>query len=520
MRFHLLIVSLVALASMTAALSAADADPEDYAFTEGDISYYLSVDGYLSVIDVADWSITELVIPGHVEHNGVTYTVTSIYMMSEGSPNLKRLYIPETVMHVQYIAGYDLEWIEVSPDSEYFVSIDGVLFDRMVSTLVRYPPSLGTSYTVPTTVTKLGYLSFGDSNLKQITLSDSIVSIGDSAFYGCRDLKLILNEKGERVLPRNLLSIGDAAFCFCTSLTELELNDDLRLIGWNAFSYSGIRSINIPYDVRHINHGAFSYCYDLAGITSSNDNYLVKDGVLFEKRNETYSLFCYPAGMQRETYTLFDGVDSICDLAFAGCKNLKEIRLPSSLIIVPAFAFSSCESLERIDLTNVHIINSCAFESCVNLKDVTLGNELYVIDTLAFARTGLETFTVPTSVVSVSDMVLAYCEDLRSVTFPETCEAEALSLLFYKCYNLESVTIESSDVTLTIDSLSVGEEGHEMTIEVKVPKGYSIPEDATDGYTELVVSVIGEKPYPYENILGVIACILILIGILRFVREV
>jgi hypothetical protein len=59
-----------------------------------------------------------------------------------------------------------------------------------------------------------------------------------------------------------------------------------------------------------------------------------------------------------------------------------------------------------------------------------------------------------------------------------------------------------------------------MTIEVKVPKGYSIPEDATDGYTELVVSVIGEKPYPYENILGVIACILILIGILRFVREV
>lgn len=61
-------------------------------------------------------------------------------------------------------------------------------------------------------------------------------------------------------------------------------------------------------------------------------NYQVVDGVLFNQ--EMTTLIYYPAGKLEESYTVPDGVYTICGWAFADATNLKELYLPESVVDV------------------------------------------------------------------------------------------------------------------------------------------------------------------------------------------
>jgi hypothetical protein len=80
--------------------------------------------------------------------------------------------------------GYDtfaeclkLKWMDVSPDSPFLSSLDGILFDKTMSQLVFYPPNYpNTEYTVPDGVKEVH--GFGQCvNLKRVTLPASVEKI-------------------------------------------------------------------------------------------------------------------------------------------------------------------------------------------------------------------------------------------------------------------------------------------------------------------------------------------------------
>ena len=78
---------------------------------------------------------------------------------------------------------YDsLESIEC--DSDYFKSIDGVLFTADYKTLVRYPPKKnGTDYVIPDSVVNIRSCAFRNCEfLENIILPNSLTRIGEEAF--------------------------------------------------------------------------------------------------------------------------------------------------------------------------------------------------------------------------------------------------------------------------------------------------------------------------------------------------
>ncbi len=78
-----------------------------------------------------------------------------------------------------------LESIEC--DSDYFKSIDGVLFTADYKTLVRYPPKkIDANYVIPDSVVNIGSYAFRNCEfLEHIILPDSLINIGESAFSRC-----------------------------------------------------------------------------------------------------------------------------------------------------------------------------------------------------------------------------------------------------------------------------------------------------------------------------------------------
>lgn len=71
-------------------------------------------------------------------------------------------------------------------------------------------------------------------------------------------------------------------------------------------------------------------------------------------------------------------VDSICDSAFYGCRNLNEIRLPKFLKKIGAFAFADCTQLYEVRLPDsLKIIEPRAFKNCkrltkINIPEITI----------------------------------------------------------------------------------------------------------------------------------------------------
>ncbi|WP_232220024.1 leucine-rich repeat protein [Prevotella falsenii] len=104
---------------------------------------------------------------------------------------------------------------EVHKDNKTFASVDGVLFDKKIETLLKYPKGRSGEYVVPETVKKIGKYSFYEATeLAKVTLPKSLSEIESSAFAHIKKLTTL-------TLPENLEQIGFGVFMNCTGLTEI-----------------------------------------------------------------------------------------------------------------------------------------------------------------------------------------------------------------------------------------------------------------------------------------------------------
>ena len=112
--------------------------------------------------------------------------------------------------------------------------------------------------TIPDSVTSIGGHVFSNcTSLKNITIPDSVTSIGDYAFSSCFSLKNI-------VIPGCVTSLGDYAFMGCSRLENITIPDSVTSLGDRAFSYCSIlENITIPDSVTSLGGNVFYGCTKL-----------------------------------------------------------------------------------------------------------------------------------------------------------------------------------------------------------------------------------------------------------------
>ena len=87
-----------------------------------------------------------------------------------------------------------LESIDVNEENRYYASVDGVLFDKTKTKLIKYPSAKKENlvYVVPDTVTSIASMAFKENHtLKTVIVQSYVSSIGLEAFYQCSDLAVI-----------------------------------------------------------------------------------------------------------------------------------------------------------------------------------------------------------------------------------------------------------------------------------------------------------------------------------------
>lgn len=368
----------------------------------------------------------------------------------------------------------------------YSVNSDGVSV-----TITGYSDSSATELSIPasidgmtvTTIANKAFFYF--ESLTSVTLPEGVTTIHDGysgydwdlgyhvnygAFSGCTNLTDVS-------LPDSLTSIGTYTFCYCPNLTKLELPDSISYIGSSALSCTPLVTLSsqtlstlaslgssfYPYSYPDFSMRVFasedgtrqymlvSYIGDASDVTvpsiiSSIGNSAFQD-------NTRITRISLPEGVSSIASGSASYNSSISAMeytgAFAGCTSLKEISLPSTLTSVGSYAFYGC-SFEELSLPDsVTTLSAASLSNLTGLKRLrwTAGIPVVPVSVIP-SRDTLESVVLPEgvtaleSVTSSSSTTSAFynCTALKSISLPSTLETLGKSA-FSGCSSLSDIVL-------------------------------------------------------------------------------
>lgn len=128
------------------------------------------------------------------------------------------------------------------------------------------------------------------------------------SYIGFDDLDVVVIP--DRINDLMVTKIGEGAFEHCEGVKEVILPKGLKIIGKEAFKFSGISSIILPESLSVIEYGAFS-------------------------------------GTKLDSIHIPSSIKSIAPLTFCACTKLKWVSLANGITSIDNYAFSGCENLKK-----------------------------------------------------------------------------------------------------------------------------------------------------------------------------
>ena len=317
--------------------------------------------------------------------------------------------IPKDVMYVRFhsdIIGMDNSraWFKDNENLEMVLLNEGLknIGDRMFEGC-----ELLQKITFPSTLVEVYHNAFRSSGLQRVDLNDGLEVIHPGAFVNCKSLKSI-------EFPSTLKRIGNTAFYGCCNLKKIVLDEGLKKIDDSAFEGCvSLESIKFPSTIRAIGAHAFDHS----------------------------SAFHCRSDLKEVVFN--DGLVRIGEGAFNGCRSLLSIILPCSVKYLGERSFYRCTELRKVVFNEVRTIDENAFGYCKDLKEVLFKEGLQEVGVESFSGcTSLETINFPSTLEVVGEKAFKHCKNLKEVTISDGCNLKTIGKnVFVDCDSLERISI-------------------------------------------------------------------------------
>lgn len=403
-----------------------------YSYSPSNIAHVSLPDGLTSIGDYAFCNcrvLTEINIPGSVTRIGESAFNGPSGLISVQIPegvteigknafyycnNLTTITIPTTLDSIGEAAFYSCDKLE----TVYITDIAKWCGIKFVS-----PTSNPTSYT---------HNLYIDSTLvKDLIIPDGVTSIGEHAFYNCKNITSIS-------IPEGLESIGREAFGCCTNLKSVMIPTTLKKAGY--FVFSECENLDSVYIT-----DLAAWCRIEFGSSASNPVY--------------YANKLYLNNVQLTDVVVPSNITNIKDWTFEGFSSMTNITIPSSVKNIGQYAFYGCTGLTSISIpTSIDSIGPGAFEMCENLNSVHISdieawcrirfkyktsNPLMYAQKLYCNEEIVTHLTIPASITDISNYAFFNCLQLNTIEISQGVKTVGNSA-FENCTDLSSVKIANS----------------------------------------------------------------------------
>lgn len=295
----------------------------------------------------------------------------------------------------------------------------------------------GDKFRIPLSAENMMYIGVNDPVISfggkgEIDLEASGIIIVECEFSEDTKDRLKVTKTIDKSQPINMKDFSteeiDGLMCltaYSGNEKSVEIPNGIEIIGEAAFAECTAKVIIIPNSVVKIADYAFSYCENLENV---------------EIPNSVITIGCS---------------------AFLGCEKLEKAEIPNSVVAIGNSAFSGCKKLEKVNISaNVETIGNSAFDKCTSLTEInvdsnnksfrSLNGILFNYDLSDLIRCPCKItgdYTIPDSVVCISDSAFSGCVNLKNIEIPDSVTAidEAA---FWGCVNLKSIKIPEGIETI------------------------------------------------------------------------
>ncbi len=463
-----------------------------------------------------------------ISGNGQMYHFTSSnapwqsYKSGTGDYIIKEIVIENGVTHIGDGAFSDCTSLTKVTMSSVTAIGNSAFEDCTALTEITLPTTLETiggnafSYTsalkainIPDSVSTIGTKAFSQSGIESVTLPESLTTVGETAFYGCESLT-------DAIV--NTVNIPSRVFAECTALENVTLTDTVETIGESAFeNCTALVNFTSTSSLKSVGPYAFEGCSALFDIRFEESVtefgfYAFKNCTSLSAFSFTDAVTAIPEGMfygctSLASVNLGDGITAIGDYAFVDCRSLNTIfisykvrtfglyalgytfsnesyvKIPGHELEIEGFTPSAAKEYAAdngitfthyktvdtdrgsitdtitwifrpstgvlnimgsgnmpdylsFDETPWHIyqtyikqvtfstgimnIGSSSFEGCSSIEKIDIPGTVQVIGSHAFAGTSIISANIPTGVREISNSAFEGCSSLYTVTLPNT----------------------------------------------------------------------------------------------------
>ena len=307
--------------------------------------------------------------------------------------------------------------------------------------------------------------------------TDSLEEIGED---GCGFMNV------KKLNLKNLKKIDRGAFRG-SSLEEVEdfEKSTIKEIPENCFAFAGkLRSINLS-NVESIKQRAFAENEKLENVDLSKVKKLGLEAFIKAKKIKKVDLSSLDQ-------------DSIYSRTFQSCELLKEVILPNKVNNIDPEAFSSCSTLEKINLENISTIARQAFYSNVLLKKINL-QSIQSLGREAFANDeNLSEVTLGNRLTSIGESAFESTTSLKTIDFKNV---KLIDKKAFKDSGLETIDFknvltigENAFENVNFKQLDTLKFNNKTTIKTEAFKNVKFKANAKIDFTNKN-STIGEKAF-------------------------
>ena len=351
---------------------------------------------------------------------------------------LTSITIPSSVTGIgenAFLNCYIMSSIIVDSDNPNYCSVDGVLFNKSMTNLIKYPHGKEAAYEIPAGVTAIEKNAiYWCKNLTAVTIPVSVKNIGWMAISSNTNLQEVIylgnqtqwanvtiGEDNSDLSDKKLSITVYKGTCGANASWRLDQHGVLTVSGEGAinnysasyapwYSYrSSIKTAKICSGITGIGNNAFYYCTNLT------------------------------------TLSISDGVTNIGNQTFSGCTGLTEITIPNSVISIGNQAFNGCTGLTRAVIPgSITRIGDQTFYGCTGLTNVTIKSGVTEIGNQVFYGCyNLSSITIPGGITNIGNSAFSNCRRLTSITLPNSLTSIGKQA-FYGCSGLTSITLPTS----------------------------------------------------------------------------
>lgn len=369
-----------------------------------------------------------VVVPSTIE--GKAVTELGDYFLETNRFTQVNLTLPEHLEKFGYLPA--VKGYIISENNKYFSTVDGVLFNKDKTVLIKYPNyKEATDYTVLNTVKTIGRYAFtSNDNLQNVIMQNGVETIEDFAFYNSR-----FRFKSFTV-PKTVKAIGKGAF---------DADDE-----YSPQQYNTKKIPTIYYDGTALE---FAKLYNV-GLSSSGNYYF-------------YLNCMQPSSLDNFRFSIDSEKKEITIYQYFGKSS--SVKIPSTVddykvtTLVTNYLFKDNESVKKVTIgSNVSKIESRCTDSslCSNSKIekvvVSKSNKTFSsLDGVLFNKKGTKliayppakkcsSYKIPSSVIKIGEYAFYGCKKTPKIVIPAKTKY-INDKAFYKAISLKSFSVSSKN---------------------------------------------------------------------------